>query len=212
MDIDQAWQAIDAQRSRVADLLEDLSEQEWKQPSLCEGWTVRDVAAHLTLQQLGVRDVLRTMVTMSPRGMNAVIFESARRRAAIPTGEMIGAIRGMIGSRRHNIGVTHRETLIDALVHGQDIAVPLGRQLPIPVDAATAAADRVWARGWPWHAGRRLAGFRISATDTSWAVGDGAPVEGPIGAILLLLTERPVALPLLSQGADAVRSRLAASR
>lgn len=35
------------------DQLEQLSEQEWRQPSLCEGWTVRDVAAHLTLQQLG---------------------------------------------------------------------------------------------------------------------------------------------------------------
>ena len=37
----------------LAGLLADLSEREWRRPSLCDGWTVRDVAAHLTLQQLG---------------------------------------------------------------------------------------------------------------------------------------------------------------
>ena len=34
----------------------------------------------------------------------------------------------MVGSRRHNVGVTPYETLIDIVVHGQDIAVPLGRR------------------------------------------------------------------------------------
>ena len=52
-DREQVWQVIDAQRTSLADLLEDLSEGEWRQPSLCAGWTVRDVAAHLTLQQIG---------------------------------------------------------------------------------------------------------------------------------------------------------------
>src|ERR1700729_111090 len=53
LDRDQAWQVIDAQRQGLASLLDDLSEHEWQQPSLCDGWAVRDVAAHLTLQQLG---------------------------------------------------------------------------------------------------------------------------------------------------------------
>jgi uncharacterized protein (TIGR03083 family) len=48
LDRSQAWQVIDAQRLGLAGLLDDLSEHEWQQPSLCDGWTVRDVAAHLT--------------------------------------------------------------------------------------------------------------------------------------------------------------------
>jgi len=44
---DQVWQVIDAQRRSLADLLDDLSDDEWRRPSLCTGWTVRDVAAHL---------------------------------------------------------------------------------------------------------------------------------------------------------------------
>jgi uncharacterized protein (TIGR03083 family) len=54
MNEDAAWEAIDTQRSRIADLLEGLTVEDWAQPSLCEGWTVRDVAAHLTLQQISL--------------------------------------------------------------------------------------------------------------------------------------------------------------
>jgi uncharacterized protein (TIGR03083 family) len=48
MDKDAVWAAIDSQRLRTADLLEGLSEEQWRHPSLCDGWTVRDVAAHLS--------------------------------------------------------------------------------------------------------------------------------------------------------------------
>jgi hypothetical protein len=44
----------------------------------------------------------------------------------------------------------------------------------------------------------RFAGFRIAATDTPWAVGEGQKVEGPMEAILLLLTGPLLALPRLS--------------
>ena len=54
----EVWSAIDDQRRRTADLLDQLSEEEWRHASLCPGWTVRDVAAHLTLQELRIGDVL----------------------------------------------------------------------------------------------------------------------------------------------------------
>ena len=53
LDRDQAWRVIDAQRLKLASLLGQLSSGEWSRPSLCEGWTVRDVAAHLTLHLHG---------------------------------------------------------------------------------------------------------------------------------------------------------------
>lgn len=59
---DQVWQAIDTQRANLCDLLADLGDDQWRQPSLCAGWTVRDVAAHLTLQQLGPAAVLAQML------------------------------------------------------------------------------------------------------------------------------------------------------
>jgi uncharacterized protein (TIGR03083 family) len=194
MTVDEVWRAIDAHRTALAAELGRLTEAEWRTPSLCDGWTVRDVAAHLTLQELGVRDVVADFARHPALGMNRVIRDAARRRAELPAEELVARIRASAGSRRHNVGVTPRETLVDVLVHSQDITVPLGRPLPLPPAAAAEAASRVWARGWPWYPRKRFAGFRLRATDVDWAAGEGRPLEGPVDAILLLLTGRPAAL------------------
>jgi len=207
------WKAIDAQRLTTADLLERLTDDEWRHPSLCDGWSVRDVAAHLTLQQTGLWTALG-MSVRSPGGMKRMIHDSACRRAGIPTEQMIAEIRGMVGSRKHNIGVTYRETLIDILVHGQDIALPLGRPLSMPPHAAAVAASRVWSIafpfcGYPFFPRKKLKGVRLMASDTEWNAGQGPGVHGPIGAILLLLTGRLAALSRLSgDGVPTLRARL----
>ena len=38
-----------AERRAIADMLDGLSTQQWDTQSLCAGWTVRDVAAHLSV-------------------------------------------------------------------------------------------------------------------------------------------------------------------
>ncbi|MFE7629234.1 maleylpyruvate isomerase N-terminal domain-containing protein [Kocuria sp. NPDC057446] len=60
---DDVWAVIDLQRRGTADLLAGISGERWDEPSLCEGWTVRDVAAHLTLQQLGLGAALLLLLT-----------------------------------------------------------------------------------------------------------------------------------------------------
>ena len=207
MNEDDGWAAIDAQRLRVAALLDQLTDDEWRRPSLCDGWTVRDVAAHLTLQQLTVGQGLRALLRHRT-GVNRLTLEMARDRAALPTGDLVAGIRAMVGSRRHNVGVTFHETLIDITVHGLDIAVPLDRPLETDPAATRAVADRVWRLGWPFHARKRLAGYRIAASDVDWTVGDGAEVRGPIDAVVLLLTGRPAGLARLTgDGVSTLRRR-----
>ena len=213
MNDDELWAAIDEQRASIADLLEQLSEDEWSTPSLCAGWTVRDVAAHLTLQQLGPGALLLSMVR-HPGGINRVIRESARTQSKLPTSELVARIRATLGSRKHNFGVTKLETLSDVLVHGQDIALPLHRDLAMPSAGAVVAADRIWG-----YSGAKakvfdqvsLAGLRLVATDCSWSRGDGDEIRGPMAMILLLLTGRTAALPhLTGPGAEALRMRMPA--
>lgn len=214
LDRDQVWQAIDAQRTDLTVLLEDLSDDEWQQPSLCPGWTVRDVAAHLTMQQLGLVDVLR-MLGKWRGDMDRTIQHVARLRAAeLTTGQIIAAIRDTIGSRRHNVGVTHLETLTDILVHSQDIAIPLGRRLDMAPDAAAAAARRNLSMRMPPPppSVKKMAGYRLTATDTTWSAGEGPEVRGPMAALLLVCCGRLVALPQLSgEGAAALAARLSAA-
>jgi uncharacterized protein (TIGR03083 family) len=210
--LDDVWQVIDAQRLALAGLLEDLSDDEWRQPSLCTGWTVRDVAAHLTLQQLRVRDSMGVMLRW--RGtMDRTIANEARRRAALSTERLIAEIRGMVGSRRHTAGVTEKETLTDILVHSQDIAIPLGRTLSMPAGAAAVAASRCLSMRWPppLKASRIARRFRLTATDTTWTGGDGPEVRGPMAALLLVITGRRVALAQLTgPGVDELGTRLPA--
>ncbi len=213
MDRDQVWRAIDAQRLSLAELLEQVSDDEWRQPSLCAGWTVRDVAAHLTLQQVGPGAAIAMMVRARGNTDRAIHDAACRRAAALPTGRIIAEIRGMVGSRRHNFGVTYRETLIDILVHGQDIAIPLGRRHDMPPAAAAVAASRALSMRWPppFPSVAKVAGFRLTATDTSWSVGEGPEIQAPMGAILLVCAGRLAALPQLSgEGARDLATRLSA--
>lgn len=81
----------------------------------------------------------------------------------------------------------------------QDVAVPSGVVVDVPTEAGCAAAERIWRMGWPFHTRRRLRGLHLRATDGPWSAGDGAPVEGPLRALLLLLTGRTqAALPELA--------------
>jgi uncharacterized protein (TIGR03083 family) len=217
---DELWAAIDTQRLRTAELLESLAPQEWDHPSLCEGWRVRDVAAHLTMQQMSLGGALLGALR-HPGSVNHMIREGARDRAKLPEERLIDEIRGTVGSRRHNTGVTPLETLIDIVVHGQDIAIPLGRSLEVAPDVAATAASRVWsygARRWDrikMRVFRRFPywGYRLTATDFAWSVGDGPDISGPVLSILLLLTGRPVGLTRLSgDGAAALAGALDLAR
>lgn len=211
---DQLWAAIDDQRTRTVAMLESLEPGQWDAPSLCRGWTVRDVAAHLTLQQQTIGSTLRFMLRhphVISGDLNRMIAQSARVLAAdVPTDEIIRRIRAMIGSRRHNVFVTPWEALTDALVHGQDIAIPLGVALEMDRHAARVAAARRWEtrRSWLGRVNRQLPldGFRLRATDVDWSAGDGPEVAGPIAALLLLITGRVARIAeLTGTGADQLR-------
>ena len=100
----------------------------------------------------------------------------------------------MRGSRKRAPGTTVCDPLMDVLVHGQDIAVPLGIDLPMPADAAVAAAQRLWRMRFPLNPQRRLRGVELVATDADFRVGTGRIVEAPIRDILMLLAGRPTTI------------------
>ena len=201
LDEDAVWTAIDGERAALADLLETLAEHEWSTPSLCNGWRVRDVAAHLALAHMPLSQA--SLALVRARGsFDRMVRDSARRHATASPEHLIAEIRSMVGSRLLAPAITSLEPLIDVLVHGQDIAVPLGRPHSMPVYAAATAATRVWTYRWPlsttFNARTRLRGLQLVASDTGWSAGRGERVDGPMEALLMLLTGRTVALDRLS--------------
>jgi uncharacterized protein (TIGR03083 family) len=209
MDRDDVWRAIDEERRSLADLFDDLSPQEWETRSLCAGWRVRDVAAHLTLAQMSVLPAMGNLVR-ARGGMNRMIRDTAVRQARLPVEQYGELLRRMVGSRRTAPGVSHVEPLLDALVHGQDVAIPLARPRSMPLPAAAVAASRAWELPWPFWARRRFRGLSLQATDEPWTAGEGPRIEGPLAALLLVLTGRSAGLAQLSgPGLPELEARLA---
>jgi uncharacterized protein (TIGR03083 family) len=188
MNSDEIWAAVDAQRSGLADLLEGLTAEQWVAPSLCDGWRVRDVAAHLTHSHMPPG---RMLVEALKSGFR---FDPMIRRLAVEDTrsqpEIIGALRGMVGSRRKVPGTSVLQPLIEVLVHGQDIAVPLGIARPMPVEAAVEVADHLWRMRFPMKPAERVKGTRLVATDADFAVGQGRDLSAPIRDIVMILAGR----------------------
>ncbi len=211
MDRDEKWAVIGEQRRLLADLLDGLDDQQWLRPSLCAEWRVKDVAAHvaLTPQSPGLLRILAK--GLRARGdLQAVNRDMAVAHADRAPAELVAELRTLAVSRRKPAITTLDNLLFDTLVHVQDVALPLGLDATMPPGAACEGAQRVWRMGWPFWARRRLRGLRLVATDVDWSAGYGSEVSGPIQALLLLLTGRPVMLHRLGgEGATVLAERLA---
>lgn len=195
MDEDEGWQVIDEHRLALADFLDTLTPQQWAAPSLCDGWTVKDVAAHLSYAASFRYAELVAAVVRARGNFDRMIHQTGVDRAATRTTDQVVAdLRAIIGSRRLAPTTSWRDPLLDVLVHAQDIARPLGLDLATPAEPARVAADWAWERGAPFHPSRRMAGTRLVADDVDWIRGEGREVRGPIVSLLLLSTGRAAAV------------------
>ena len=194
MDDSQIWAYIDEQRADLADFLDTLSAEQWETPSLCPGWTVREVAAHIT-QSATNWGKLTFELARSGFRFNAVMLRMARddqrtperdhrraegdgRRSPQATGHGDGGPAD--GRARARTG--HRRT------------PRLERAMPVP--AAVVAAQRVWTMGFPFNARKQFPNVTFTATDADFSVGTGEVVLAPIQDILMTLSGRRAGLPV----------------
>jgi uncharacterized protein (TIGR03083 family) len=193
---DEIWRRVDAQRADLADVLDTLSPEQWSTQSLCQDWTVRDVAAHLTHT---ATSWLRFGVEAARSGFrfDPMVSRLARSDTRSPDA-IAAALRAMVGVRRRPPGTKVVDPLLDLLVHGQDIAVPLGLNRVMPVDASVAAAERLWGMTFPLNPRKRFGAVELVATDVNFAVGSGRRISGAIADIVLALAGRQVGLDGLS--------------
>jgi uncharacterized protein (TIGR03083 family) len=191
VDADAIFEVVERERLRTADLLATLTPEQWDAPSGCEGWRLRDVAAHLTLAtRARPLEAMKGVLRHHGR-VNAWVASDARERGSRPPHELVAELREAAASRHHPPGTKPIDPLVDIIVHTQDIAVPLGLVHDVyDPRAAAAGAERVWSMGFPFFARRRLKGLRVRAVDAPFDRGTGPLIEGAIAAVLPLLTGR----------------------
>ena len=192
MDHEQLWAYTHAERAALAATLAGLSDEQWAHDTLCPGWTVKDVAAHvISTPQIGWRQMPGMVLRNVGRGYNTLIFREVKRRSERETRESILADFERFATSTHHVPTTTSvEPLMDVLVHHQDIVRPLGLRRDMPPAAAAAAADRSRTLSLLMGSRRVVRGTRMVATDVDWARGSGPTITGPAQELLMLCSGR----------------------
>lgn len=178
------------ERERFAELLVTLTDEQWAAPSLCDSWSVRDVAAH-TVAYLG--QSLPTLMVNMARARGDVDRLNARIHPGLAPASVVELMRRDAEPSGAGALYGGRVALIECLVHQQDIRRPLGLDTAVPEDALRVSLS--YARISPVIGGAwRARGVRLVATDVDWSAGRGPEVHGSGEALLLAMTGRVAAV------------------
>lgn len=190
MDAAALFDRIAARRRATADLLESLDDAQLATPSLCDAWTVREVAAHLTVP-LAVPPARMALAAARHGGRFArANVAVARERGRRPVAELAAVLRERATSRWTPPGHGPAAPLTDLVVHTADMCVPLGRPHAITPDDAAAGFDLVTGFSLFIVPRGLLRGVRIAPTDLDRTWGDGAALTGPAADVLLAVFGR----------------------
>jgi uncharacterized protein (TIGR03083 family) len=199
-----------AERTDLVDLLATFTPGQWNAPSLCAGWRVRDVVAHMfSYDGLGFVGLAGRFLKggFAPVRVNAVGVD---HYAASSTEDLLGLASRHLKPSGLTAGFSGRIALTDGLIHHQDIRRPLNLPRDIPADRLVSAL-RFARTARPIGAAKRIQGLTLTATDLDWSAGTGPAVEGPAEALLMVVAGRRCALDELSgPGQPILASRIAA--
>lgn len=197
-----------AERRDLADYLDTLTEQEWEQPSLCPGWAVRDVVAHIpSYDELGWPAVL-ALFARCGFSLDRCNQAGVDRSRSLSTEQLVARLRTHAIPRGITAMLGGGIALTDGVIHHQDIRRALGHPRTVPEQRLIAALTFVpKARALPAPANVR--GLRLVATDIDWAYGTGPEVTGPGEALLVAVAGRPQGLAdLIGPGLSTLAQRV----
>jgi uncharacterized protein (TIGR03083 family) len=204
---DSIWPTIHAERDSLTDDLTGLTAEQWQTPSLCSGWSVHDVYAHLL--SAAKMTPPRFFARFAAAGFNFDKF-AAKQVAVEGAGGPDATMAAFRAARsRTSAPPGPKDTWLgEAIVHGEDIRRPLGIKHSYPMADVTRTLA-FYAKSNAIIGGKsRITGLTMKAADTDFAVGSGPVVEGPALALVLAATGRPSALAELSgPGLDTLRER-----
>lgn len=206
---ERVFLAVADERRSIASLIDGLDPQQLATESLCVGWDVKTVAAHLISDFTdGFWGFLASGIRHG--NINRGIDALARRRARAPAAEIAETLRREADHRLSPPVTGPLSGLTDVLVHGADMRIPLG--ISHRPDAQCVARVIDFLTG-PTQFGffprRRLRGIALHDEDTGQVWGDGKSIRESGAALMLAVCGRTVALEdLTGPGVPVLQSRL----
>jgi uncharacterized protein (TIGR03083 family) len=202
----KTWSLIHAERAALAPLIEGLTPDQWRTPSLCAGWSVGAMSAHLLSSAEQTPGHFIGGMLTSGFSFNRMMQRDIDARADLSPQQIADRLRQRTTTTNKPPAPT-AAMLGEVVVHGEDLRRPLGLTAPVNPDAANACLDMYTKASFPVGGKKRIQGLRLVTTDTGWSYGDGPEVTGPAMSVLLAMTGRAAGLadrsgagaPLLAQ-------------
>lgn len=179
---------VGSQLTRLADALGAVPTSA-DQPSLCAGWTVRHVLAHMTMAARYDGPAFHAELEAAGYDFTQLSETVARRDATLPFENLLDDLRSdtMAGWAPPVGGAMG--ALTHAVIHGLDITSALGLDRTSDDDASRLVLDSLTAN--PAHFHVDPAGRLLRATDLDWQHGTGKPVDASAADLILALAGRP---------------------
>lgn len=183
----QSWVA--STYNGLADLLASAPPETWDVPSLCQGWHVRHVVAHVTMPARLTPEQFGAEMAAAAGDFEALSTTVAARDASLPVTEHLSSLRSPSLHAWQPPGGGAAGALSHAVIHSLDITLALDKSTVAPPQAVIAVLDQLTAaHGAVFDVD--LTEVRLEATDTGWSWGTGDVVCANSGSLVELLSGR----------------------
>lgn len=182
--------SIVAERRELAGVLAELSAKDWESPSLCAGWRIREVVAHMTMPfRYSLPQVI--LGVLRARGnFNRMADRAARRDAtALSSTDLVRQLQDNADTRWKPPGGGYQGALSHDVIHGMDITIALGIDRTVPEERVRVILESQTAKQIEYF-GVDLADVELRADNLDWSYGTGEMVTGHAQHLLMVLCGR----------------------
>lgn len=205
------WETAATVRRNYADMVDAAGEDRWNDATMCGDWTVAQVTGHLaSFVDVGFPKFFMN-IAKHKFDYDAAADTLAQQHGQQPRAELLASLRDK-GGKKSAIPVFPEEmTVLDVVVHTQDVRRALGLDGELDPAHARMALEFITTH----RLAKQLAdtsqwdGLSLEATDVEWTHGTGPAVRGTAEAILMALTGRPTHDELDGEGVATLRERQA---
>jgi len=173
----------------LADLLESAPAGTWDAASLCDGWRVRNVAAHMTMPVRLTPEQFGAEMAAAGGDFTTLSNAVAARDGQLPERVHLDAFRSPQLHEWQPPGGGPAGALAHAVIHSLDITIPLDRSPVAPPEAVGTVLDNLVAANGATF-GVDLDGVRLEAEDGDWGWGEGSVTRAPAAYLVSLLSGR----------------------
>ena len=196
-----------AEREAVFAELQNVTDDEWSAMTVCDPWTVRHLAAHMTALGNQTRSNFFLGLVKSGFSFDKFVAKDLEQYNQGSNSDVLAGFEKTLANPKTPPGPKY-VSLGEYTVHGEDLRRALGRRGEHPEEQLVTLAEMYKGTGAPIGGKKRIKGLRLTASDAEWSSGDGPEVSGAAMDLILAMTGRGAALDACTgEGVETLRSR-----